>query len=101
MTDIDVNEQVRRRELMRDMRAASAQGQEPEEYRAKRDQSVDEWAAWLHAEMDRCHATDPVEVLPAALALVQERAIAEARAAAKTAARDEVRRMLRRAIAHD
>jgi hypothetical protein len=101
MTSVDVNEQVRRRELMRDMRAASAQGQELEEYRAKRDQAVDEWAAWLHAEMDRCHASDPVEVLPAALALVQERASAAARTAAKTAARDEVRRMLRRAIAHD
>jgi hypothetical protein len=96
---VDVSEQVRRRELMRDMRAASQQGQELEEYRAKRDQAVDEWAAWLHAEMDRCHATDPVEVLPAALALVQERASAAARTAAKTAAQDEVRKMLRKAIA--
>jgi hypothetical protein len=48
--------------------------------------------------MDKCHATDPVEVLPAALALVSERATAAARTAAKIAARDEVKAMLRRII---
>jgi hypothetical protein len=99
MTSVDVNEQVRRRELVRDMRAASEQGQELDEYRAKRDQAIDEWAAWLHAEMDRCHANDPVEVLPQALALLQERANAAARTAAKTVAQAEVRKMLRKAIA--
>jgi hypothetical protein len=98
MTNIEVNEQVRRRELIRDMRAASAQGQELEEYRAKRDQAITEWAAWFHATMDQCHATDPVELLPQALALLQERAVAEARAAAKAAAQTEVRRMLKKAI---
>jgi hypothetical protein len=98
MTNVDVNEQVRRRELIRDTRAASEQGQELEEYRAKRDQAIAEWAAWFHAEMDKCHATDPVEVLPQALALLQERANAAARTAAKTAARDEVKKMLRKAI---
>jgi hypothetical protein len=36
MTSTDVNEQVRRREFIRDTKAASAQGQELEEYRAKR-----------------------------------------------------------------
>jgi hypothetical protein len=98
MTSIDANEQVRRRELVRDTRAASQQGQELDEYRAKRDQAVEEGAAWFRAEMDKCHATDPVEVLPAALALVSERATAAARTAAKIAARDEVKAMLRRII---
>jgi hypothetical protein len=98
MTSVDVNEQVQRRELMRDMKAAVAQGQVLEDYRAKRDRVVDEWAAWLSAEMDKCHATDPVEILPAAFALLQERATAAARTAAKAAARDEVTAMLRRAI---
>jgi hypothetical protein len=98
MTTVDVNEQVRRRELMRDMRAASEQGQELDEYRAKRDQAIAEWVAWFHAEMDRCQVNDPVEVLPAALALLQERASAAARTAAKAVACSEVKAMLRKAI---
>jgi hypothetical protein len=98
MTNIDAGEQARRREFMRDMKAASAQGQELDEYRAKRDQAADEWAAWFREAMDRHRAEDPVEVLPLALALLQERAIAAARTAARTAARDEVKAMLRRAI---
>jgi hypothetical protein len=98
MTNIDAGEQVRRREFVRDMKAASAQGQELEEYRAKRDQAADEWAAWFHEAMDQYQANDPVEVLPQALALLQERAIAEARAAAKEAAQATVKAMLRRAI---
>jgi hypothetical protein len=97
MTNIDSNEQVRRRELIRDTRAASALGMEVAEYREKRDQDADEWAAWFRAEMDKCHASDPVEVLPQALVLLQERAIAAARTAARSAARDEVKAMLRRA----
>jgi hypothetical protein len=91
-----INEQVRRREFVRDMRAASAQGEELEEYRAKRDQVAAEWAAWFREAMDQHQAEDPVEVLPQALALLQERAIAAARTAARTAARDEVKAMLRR-----
>jgi hypothetical protein len=98
MTSIDVNEQVRRREFMRDTRAASAQGLEVDEYRAKRDQAVAEWAAWFHKTMDETHAMDPAEVLPQALALLQERSIAAARTAAKAAARDEVKKMLRKAL---
>jgi hypothetical protein len=98
MTNIDASEQVRRRELIRDMKAASAQGQELDEYRAKRDRAADEWAAWFREAMDRHRAEDPVEVLPQALALLQERAIAEARAAAKAAAQTTLKAMLRRAI---
>jgi hypothetical protein len=94
MTNIDVGEQIRRREYMRDTKAAAAQGEETEEYRAKRDRTVEEWAAWFHAEMERCSASDPVEILPHALTLVQERATAAARGAAKAAAQSEVRRML-------
>jgi hypothetical protein len=94
----DIGEQVRRRELVRDMKAASAQGVELDEYRKKRDRTTDEWAAWFRAELDKHHATDPVEVLPAALALLQERAIAEVRTAAKSIARAEVKEMLRKAI---
>jgi hypothetical protein len=98
MSNIDANEQVQRRELIRDTRAASQQGLELPEYREKREKAISEWTAWFHSEMDKCHASDPVEVLPAALALLQERAIAAARTAAAEAARDQVKKMLRKAI---
>jgi hypothetical protein len=48
--------------------------------------------------MDKCHVDDPIECLPQAFARVEERAIGEARAAAKAAARTEVRAMLRKVI---
>jgi hypothetical protein len=98
MTSIDTNEQVRRREFIRDTRAASALDLEVDEYRVKRDQLIAEWANWFHATMDQCHAMDPVEVLPQAFARLQERADAAARHAAKVAARAEVKAMLKRAI---
>jgi hypothetical protein len=98
-TNIDSTEQVRRRDYVRDTRAASAQGLEIDEYRAKRDQAVNEWAEWFHATMKECRVDDPAEILPQAMAMLQERAIAAARSAAKTAARDEVKKMLRKVIA--
>jgi hypothetical protein len=58
MTNVDVNEQVRRRDFIRDMKAASAQGQELDEYRAKREQAADEWAGWFREAMDRHRAED-------------------------------------------
>jgi hypothetical protein len=100
MTNIDANEQARRRELIRDTRAASQQGLELPEYREKREKAISEWTAWFHSEMDKCHASDPVEVLPAALALLQERATAAARTAARAAAHAEVKAILRKAITH-
>ena len=48
--------------------------------------------------MDKTKASDPTEILPQALARMQERAIAEARRTAETAARDMVGTMLRKAI---
>jgi hypothetical protein len=98
MTNIDVNERVRRREFIRDMKAASSQGQELDEYRARRDAAVDQWTSWFRSMMTEHHVDDPAELLPMALALLQERAIAEARAAAKAAAQATVRAMLRKAI---
>jgi hypothetical protein len=95
----DISEQIRRREFNRDMRHALAQGQELDAYRTTRDAKIEDLTATIRAMMERHGVDDPIEVLPHILIGVQERAIAEARAAAKTAARDEVRRMLKRAIA--
>jgi hypothetical protein len=75
------------------------QGQSLEEFIATRDAIADGWAKWFRAEMDKFGAEDPVEVLPNALARIEQHAIAEAREAAKAAAQAEVRTMLRRAIA--
>jgi hypothetical protein len=91
-------ERTRRAELMRDTKAALKQGLSLDQYLVGRNQAVDEWTRWFHAEMDKCRATDPIEVLPQALACVQEHAIAEARRTAEAAARDVVMAILRRAI---
>jgi len=69
------------------------------EYVAKRDESAAEWCSWLRAKMNELHIDDALELLPMALAKVEEAAIAEARRAATAAARAEVGRMLRKAIA--
>jgi hypothetical protein len=52
----------------------------------------------VHAEMDKCHADDPVEVMPQALVWLEQRAVAAARAEAKTMVQTEIKNMLRRMI---
>jgi hypothetical protein len=91
-------ERMRRREMTRDTKAALKQGMSLDQYLIGRNQAVDEWTRWFHAEMDNHRATDPIEVLPQALARVQEHAIAEARRTAEAAARDVVKAIIRRAI---
>src|SRR5258707_15163980 len=92
-------ERTRRAEFNADSREALRLGKSLEEFIASRDAHADDWARWFHAEMEKFGVTDPIEVVPNAMVRVEQRAIAEARAAAVTAARDELKRMLRKAIA--
>ena len=92
-------EKARRREYMRDMRAAAAVGQTLEQFQAAHEQRVQRWCDLFHAEMDKAHTDDPVEVLPAVMAKLEEVAVAAARAAAKAMAEEQIKAMLRRAIA--
>ena len=91
-------ERDRRAAHMADMREAVALGRSLEQHLEARENLATQWAHWLHGKMDETHALDPVEILPAALARVEERAIAEARRAAQDVARETVRSMLRKAI---
>jgi hypothetical protein len=91
-------ERDRRAAYMADMREAVALGRSLEQHLEARENLATQWAQWLHSKMDETHVLDPVEILPAALARVEERAIADARRAAENAAREMVKTMLRRAI---
>src|SRR5262249_51475843 len=92
-------EQSRRRQLAVTMRAAIAQGQSLENYLAAHEQAISAMTAMIREKMAERRATDPVEVLPEILTNLQESAVAEARVAAKTVAREEFRAMLRKATA--
>jgi hypothetical protein len=92
-------ERTRRREFMRDNRSALAAGLSLDQLIAKREACAAGWAAWLHAKMNELHVDDPAAIFPLALAQVEENAIAEARRAAETAAKETVAKMLRKVIA--
>jgi hypothetical protein len=91
-------ERVRRRELTRDSRTAIHLGLSLDQYRQQREAMISDWCEFLHAEMDRTHAIDPTEVIPQALARLEERAIAEARRAGEASAKEMVTQMLRKAL---
>ena len=84
-------EKTRRAELNADTRQALQMGLSLDEFLVARQACTEDWTGWLHREMQRCNTDDPVEVLPAALARVEQQAVAEARRAAENVARAEVR----------
>ena len=86
-------ERERRAELNRDTRAALALGLTLDAYRERRDEEVEAWCQYLHDEMDRLKASDPVEVLPHLAVRIHERATAEARKTAEKVAKETVNRM--------
>jgi hypothetical protein len=72
MESASTAERIRRAEYMRDSKAALARG-EPFELRGKqREQFAAEWAAWFKQRMDRVGCDDPTELLPDALARLQQ-----------------------------
>jgi hypothetical protein len=83
-------EKTRRAELNGDTRQALQMGLSLDEFLVARQACTEDWTGWLHREMQRCKTDDPVEVLPAALARVEQQAVAEARRAAENVARAEV-----------
>jgi len=96
---MDSIEILRRKELTADTRRALAQGKTLDEYRGGHDRDVENLTNEIRALMKRHGCEDPVELLPQLLINVREQAVAEARSAAKAAARAEVRTMLKRVIA--
>jgi hypothetical protein len=70
MTQLSEQEKFRRRETVRDTRAALATGDTLERRQAKRDTLAQAWAVWLRHRMDNtgCSA---MELLPDALAQLE------------------------------
>jgi hypothetical protein len=98
MTEVERVEAARRRQLVTEHRRAAELEMSLDEYRKAHAAKVANLIAVIRAEMDRCGVDDPVEVIPEILISLEESAVAKARAAAKDAARAEVKAMLRRAI---
>jgi hypothetical protein len=71
-TQLSEEERVRRRELVRDMRAANQRGISVEQRTKLREDAAAEWTAWLHRRMDESGCTDPVELLPDILAKIEQ-----------------------------
>ena len=65
---------------------------------APRRAAIEQWTTIIRAQMQEQGVADPVEILPELLARVREQAIGEARAAAKIAAREEVRKLFRKVL---
>jgi hypothetical protein len=101
MTEIVLTEAERNRRAahMADVREAVALGRSVEEHLEMRETAATEWAAWMHAEMDKSGVDDVCEILPQILTRLEQRAEAAARRAANAAAKDLVRSMFRKAIA--
>ena len=92
-TQLSEEERVRRRELVRDMRAANQRGISVEQRTKLREDAAAEWTAWLHRRMDESGCTDPVELLPDILAKIEQ--TIDDRVAAAV---DGIKRALRKAL---
>jgi hypothetical protein len=65
-------ERARRAEYRRDNLAALARGVSLEARAAERERFGQEWGAWLRQRMDACDVDDPVQILPDALARLEQ-----------------------------
>jgi hypothetical protein len=82
-TNIDAAERIRRSEYVRDSRAALARGETLQDRSKRREESANRWAAWLRQRMDASDCDGPVQILPDALARLQQIAEDSAVAAIK------------------
>jgi hypothetical protein len=71
-TNLTTVELIRRSEYVRDSRAALARGETLEVRSKRREGYANEWAAWFRQRMDRVGCDDPTELLPDALARLQQ-----------------------------
>jgi hypothetical protein len=97
-TVLSESERRRRQQFVVDGRAAAALGISMEALGTARKAVIANWTTLIRARMQEQDVADPVEILPELLARVQEQAIGEARAAAKIAAREEFRKLLRKVL---
>jgi hypothetical protein len=72
MNQISEQERIRRREHVRDTRAALAQGESVEARLKARNVKAEAWTQWFRYRMDATRCTDPMALLPEALALLEQ-----------------------------
>jgi hypothetical protein len=65
-------ERARRTAFVRESKAANLQRQTVEQRAKRREDAADAWAHWLHQKMESSGAASPVEVLPDALAKLEQ-----------------------------
>jgi len=92
-------EQAHRRQLFVDTRRAIALGKSVQDFRTERAAAIEKWTHTIRNMMQEHGVSDPIECLPAIIASVLEKAIVEARDTATIAARNEIKRLLRKAVA--
>src|SRR6516164_2511147 len=90
----ELAETLHRYQFIADAKRAAALGLTEPEYRSMRRQSVQKFTEIIRGLMQEACTEDPVSVLPDFAASICEVAIAEARIAAKEAARREIQKRL-------
>jgi hypothetical protein len=78
MNNISERERFRRREQVRDARAALAQNESVEQRLKARNAKAEAWTQWFRHKMDATRCQDPLALLPEALALFLAEKVAEA-----------------------
>jgi hypothetical protein len=63
-TALSETERAYRAEYVREMKAASLNGETPDQRTQKRESKADAWSRWFRERMDHTGSTDPTEVLP-------------------------------------
>jgi hypothetical protein len=71
-TILDPNERTRRSEFVREARAASLNGELPEQRAQRCEQKAAEWSRWFREKMDHTDCNDPAEILPEAFARLEQ-----------------------------
>jgi hypothetical protein len=69
---IDEAERARRTEFVRDTKAALAQDETLEARTKRREEKADEWARWFRQNMEAAGCSDPGQILPDALARLEQ-----------------------------
>jgi hypothetical protein len=71
-TNFTTAERIRRSEYVRDSRAALARGESLEDRSKQREEFANRWAAWFRQRMDQAGCDDPTELLPDAMARLEQ-----------------------------
>jgi hypothetical protein len=71
-TILDPHERTRRTEFVREIRSATLSGESTEQRARSRDKKIADWSRWLRQQMDTSGCSSPTEILPEALARLEQ-----------------------------